>query len=120
MDKLELELPAILRWALDGCMQWQAMGLAPPASVLAATDDYFSEQDVVGQWLEDCTHADPRAFTRASALFASWRAWCEERNLPARSTVRMMTALVERGFERAREPHTGQKGLAGIAIKSGG
>jgi putative DNA primase/helicase len=120
MDKLELELPAILRWAMDGCMRWQAMGLSPPASVLAATNDYFGEQDIVGQWIEDCTQdAGPRAFTRTSALFASWRTWCEERNLKPGSTMRLMAALVERGYARGREPSTGQKGLIGIAIKAG-
>ena len=35
--------PAILKWALDGCLDWQAGGLAPPEEVLAATEEYRSE-----------------------------------------------------------------------------
>jgi putative DNA primase/helicase len=117
MDKLELELPAILRWAMDGCARWQAMELAPPASVLAATNDYFGEQDIVGQWIEDCTYeVHPTTFAKASALLASWRAWCDERNLKPGSTMRLMASLVERGFHRKRDG-SGQKGLAGIAVK---
>ena len=28
---------------LDGCLEWQRIGLAPPASVREATDEYFEE-----------------------------------------------------------------------------
>jgi putative DNA primase/helicase len=87
MHKLEAEHPAILRWCVEGCLQWQAMGLAPPVGVTEATDAYFSDEDTVGQWLEDCTHdGGPAAFTRLSTLFNSWKSWCEERNLEPGST----------------------------------
>lgn len=32
-EKLRAEWPAILRWMLDGCLEFQRKGLAPPASV---------------------------------------------------------------------------------------
>ena len=32
-EKLKAEWPAILRWAIDGCLAWQREGLTPPASV---------------------------------------------------------------------------------------
>ena len=38
---------------IDGCLDWQANGLIRPASVSAATDEYFEEQDLFGQWLEE-------------------------------------------------------------------
>ena len=42
-EKLWGERAAILRWCLDGCLHWQRDGLAPPACVRDATDDYFRE-----------------------------------------------------------------------------
>jgi putative DNA primase/helicase len=36
-DKLKAEWPAILRWMIDGCLEWQRIGLAPPKTVLDAT-----------------------------------------------------------------------------------
>ena len=30
-EKLKAEWPAILRWCLEGCLEWQRVGLAPPA-----------------------------------------------------------------------------------------
>jgi putative DNA primase/helicase len=35
--KLQPEYPAILRWCVDGCLEWQRIGLSPPKTVLDAT-----------------------------------------------------------------------------------
>ena len=45
--KLEAEWPAILRWMIDGCLEWQRIGLAPPAIVTDATAAYFDDQDII-------------------------------------------------------------------------
>jgi len=54
-EKLKAEWPAILRWCIDGCLEWQRVGLAPPPIVRDATEEYFAGQDMLQQWLEDCT-----------------------------------------------------------------
>ena len=36
-DKLRAEYPAILRWMIDGCLDWQKNGLVRPAVVKEAT-----------------------------------------------------------------------------------
>jgi putative DNA primase/helicase len=41
-EKVKAEWPAILRWAIDGCLKWQRIGLAPPKIVTEATDEYTS------------------------------------------------------------------------------
>ena len=58
-EKLKAEWPAILRWMIDGCADWQANGLIRPQSVLHATAAYFAKQDVFGQWLEDECVVEP-------------------------------------------------------------
>ena len=58
-EKLKAEWPAILRWMIDGCLAWQRDGLAPPASVRAATDDYLNAEDVLGQWLDEKCMVSP-------------------------------------------------------------
>jgi putative DNA primase/helicase len=72
-EKLWTERRAILRWCIDGCLEWQRVGLAPPAIVRDATEEYFQDQDTVGQWIED--RANPQAgvfaFTLSSELFTS-------------------------------------------------
>ena len=49
MEKLRDEAPGILAWMIGGALAWQAQGLTPPAAVLSATQEYFQEQDTVGQ-----------------------------------------------------------------------
>jgi putative DNA primase/helicase len=115
--KLEAEWPAILRWCIDGCLEWQRVGLSPPAVVREATDIYLADQDNVGQWLEECTHDGGKfAFTLTSVLFASWKAWCEDRNLKPGSASSLSEALADRGLIKKREPGTGRRGFAGLAV----
>jgi putative DNA primase/helicase len=115
--KLEAEWPAILRWAIDGCLEWQRIGLAPPDSVRVATDAYFEEQDTIGEWLEDCTETGGAfAFVRISDLFSSWVAWCEARNLKPGSAMALSEALRDRGHIKKRDKE-GQRGFAGLSIK---
>jgi putative DNA primase/helicase len=112
------EHPAILRWAINGCLMWQSMGLAPPARVLDATREYFDSQDTLGEWFSECTEDRGQlAFTRASALFASWKLWCEERNHRAGSLKTFSEALSDRGLVRKRE-RTGHCGFAGVELKT--
>jgi P4 family phage/plasmid primase-like protien len=73
-EKLRAEFPGILRWLIEGCREWQAQGLARPAVVSNATAEYFSDQDVLAQWVEEgCELGKDLADTNAS-LFGSWRA----------------------------------------------
>jgi putative DNA primase/helicase len=117
-DKLKAEWPAILRWCLNGCLEWQRIGLAPPESVRAATENYFSDQDTLGQWLDDCTEdGGPLAFTRIKDLFASWKDWTEARNYKPGTTMALSDMLVDRGFVKKRESNTGQRGFAGLTVK---
>jgi len=47
------EAGGILRWMIDGCLDWQANGLSRPDCVKAATKEYFDDQDLLGQWIEE-------------------------------------------------------------------
>ena len=118
LHKLEAERPAILRWCINGCLQWQRIGLAPPAIVQDATAAYFADQDTLQQWLEECTEdGGPAAFARSAELFASWKSWCEERNYTPGSSMALSEALADRGFEKGREGHAGHRGFKRLAVK---
>jgi putative DNA primase/helicase len=115
MDKLKAEWPAIMRWALDGCLEWQRIRLAPPKIVTDATDEYFADQDLTKQWLDDCTEdSGPYAFTPVGQLFASWKTWCDERNIKAGSSQAFSEALVDRGFTKKRVQ--GVRGFRGLVL----
>jgi putative DNA primase/helicase len=54
-EKLKAEWPGILQWAINGCLEWQQVGLAPPACVTIATEAYLEAEDSVTQWLHECS-----------------------------------------------------------------
>jgi putative DNA primase/helicase len=118
-EKLWSEREAILRWCIDGCLEWQRIGLAPPPSVRKTTNEYFEDQDNLGQWLEDCVNLDAGifGFELSLVLFASWKNWCERQNLKPGSEKTFAEALRDRGFEKDRKEHG--RGFAGISLKGG-
>lgn len=73
--RLQAEWPAILRWMIDGCLDWQANGLIRPQSVLDATQDYFDDQNTMQQWLDQDCDVDMRnhnLVASSGSLFTSW------------------------------------------------
>jgi putative DNA primase/helicase len=116
-EKLKPEWPAILRWMIDGCLEWQRIGLAPPAIVLDATKSYFADQDMLQQWLDDCIEDGGQfAFSRTTELFASWKAWCETRNAKTGSAQTLSESLADRGLVKKRN-NVGQQGFRNLTIK---
>jgi len=102
-EKLRAEAPGILQWMIEGCLQWQRIGLAPPAVVTQATDDYAEEQDLAGQWLEDCCEVDKTFEERSSLLFASWQKWNEAQGEKAGHQRGFNDMLEQKGFKRDRD-----------------
>jgi P4 family phage/plasmid primase-like protien len=106
-EKLKAEWPAILRWMVDGCLEWRQFGLMVPEIVRAATDDYLGDQDSLGQWAGECVekvapNVDPNAFVTTRKLFGSWKAWCAARNLSPGTETAFADSLKDRGYEQKR------------------
>ncbi len=77
---LREEWPAILRWMIEGCLDWQENGLIRPDAVVKETDDYFRSQDLLGQWIEDRCDVDkgnPKCWDVKSKLYSSWKTYCD-------------------------------------------
>ena len=109
-NKLKLEWPAILRWMIIGTLDWQDNRLIRPAVVTRATDTYFAEQDLFGQWLEDeCDVEIGNTFKwePTSQLFRCWKSYAERLGESSGNSKSFAEAMRRRGFEH----HRGTKGL---------
>jgi len=53
-EKLLREAPGILAWMVRGCLQWQERGLDPPPAVRAAVAKYRHEEDIIGDFVDEC------------------------------------------------------------------
>lgn len=74
-EKLKGEWPGILRWMIDGCLEWQSEGLKQPQVVKLATEEYFAAQDVVGKWLAERCIIDHQLQSKPGAILADCRQW---------------------------------------------
>ena len=52
-DKLKAEWARILAWSIEGCLEWQRIGLCPPTAVVDATESYLADEDAMGRFLDD-------------------------------------------------------------------
>ncbi len=108
-EKLKPEWPGILRWAIDGCMAWQRDGLVRPASIKAATEAYFADQDTFGAWLEEDCDVEPgneyKSATSAD-LFAAWQRYAKA----AGEGAMTRKAFAERMQRSGLQIHKGAKG----------
>jgi putative DNA primase/helicase len=114
-DKLKSELPGILAWMIEGCLDWQETDLAPPEIVTAATAQYLEAEDAIAAWIEDCATRDPGAFATNAALFASFSEWAEKSGEYVGSRKRFSQNLEGRGFAPHRDRNLG-RGFTGIRL----
>lgn len=96
--KLKAEWPQILNWMIDGCLTWQKHGLVQPQAVKDATADYFDEQDLFGQWLEDCCDVSPSHKERSNVLYFNWVRYAEEHGEAAGTNKAFSYTLKRHGF----------------------
>jgi putative DNA primase/helicase len=93
--KLKAEAPGILRWMIDGCLDWQRHGLVRPKIVTDATAEYFEAQDTIGRWLAERAILAPHLEEKPGKLVADCRAWAAE-NGEAPPTPPQFRSAIER------------------------
>jgi putative DNA primase/helicase len=116
--KLREEYPAILRWMIDGCLDWYANGLVRPEAVLVATSEYFDAHDTFGHWIEEQCNCLPGKKTNASELFSAWKKYAVENGEEPGSTVSFAEKMENGGFKKKKI--NGLKFYLGIELKIDG
>lgn len=118
------EAPGILNWALEGLKDWRQLnGLGQPPSVEAATEDLRTEEDYVGQFIEErliVTHDTGDVVINAE-LFTEFSIWATLNGIPMSdrpNRTQFGRALSSKGFERWKGATNGvaQRGFTGMRI----
>lgn len=115
-EKLSLEMPGILNWAIEGCLKWQKDGLGEPAAIAGATNEYKETMDILEPFLFENCLLNPLAKIEAKELFKEYEKWCFESgeiSLKNRAFYRMIET---KGYKRERG--TGNRYfIQGIGLK---
>lgn len=101
-SKLEREYPAILRWAVEGCLLWQSEGLKQPKAVLDMVRDYRREMDVISGFLDDRCEMGEGFSAKSSELYAAYSAWCEANTEFKMSNTKFSVEMEKRFSKVAR------------------
>lgn len=75
-DKLMVELPGILTWAVQGASSWHANGLNIPNLVLLKTANYKTKTDTVARFFVEMCISEPNSEILASELYQAYLLWC--------------------------------------------
>jgi putative DNA primase/helicase len=113
-EKLRSEYPAILQWAIEGCMDWMQNGLVKPDIVTKATSDYFDEQDLLGRWIDEECECGLGKQDSANNLYASWESFAKANGEEPGTATNFGTRLPERGFLKKK---SGKTLYIGIKVK---
>ena len=101
-EKLRAEWPAILRWAIDGCLAWQRDGLAPPAGVAPRPRTTSRARTWSASGSRTAARKARELREERDKLFASWCEWSERNRGPRHSSRAFYGILTERGFEQSK------------------
>jgi len=102
-EKLQTELPGIMRWCLVGCAEWKSKGLAPPQKVLADGAAYREAQDDIGDFFCEYLVKDAAARIPNDRLYELYRRWCDEAGISRPWNRNWLgRKMAERGYQQGR------------------
>lgn len=101
---LEREAPGILNWLIDGLLDYfDRGGLAPPASVLAETNEYRTDSDVIGRFIADCCVKGEGRQVDGGELYDAFKMWSRLEGMKEPLSANMVgRRLTDRGFGREK------------------
>lgn len=117
-DELMAEASGVLAWAVRGCLEWQRIGLQPPAIIVSATAEYETDSDPLAAFLAEACEEAEGSEIRASELYAHYTAWADRNGLSQRERLKS-TSFGRKLSARFRKQHTATgKVYLGIARRA--
>lgn len=101
--------PAILAWAVHGCLAWQREGLGSAPAVERVTAEYRSAMDPLAPFIEERCVLEEDAATAADGLYRAYAEWAKASgdSHPMTKTA-FGRRLTSRGFAASRT-HSGRQ-----------
>jgi putative DNA primase/helicase len=116
-EKLEGELPAILRWMIEGCVIWQKNRLGTCPSVAAETGNYFEQQDAFGRWIEERCVLDKSLSAKPGVLLSDYNSWAKS-NSEGPLTPNDFAETIDRTPGLARAKSNGVRMIKGLGLQA--
>ena len=114
--KLLAEAGQILSWMIEGASEYLKHGLGTiPAAAALASADYLANEDIFGQWIEDCFSVEFDSRVTSKELLDSARVWCGNQGMKHPFGSKTISAeLMKRGFEKYHTKRA--RGFVGLSL----
>lgn len=120
---IEHEAPGILNWLVEGCRLFLTEGIFVPPAIRSATERYFEEMDILGQFIEEVCVVDPSPpydLTSGYAVLGvdfgtEYNTWRKMRGFKETTQNMIGRKLATRGFYRYKSD--GRVFWYGISLK---
>jgi putative DNA primase/helicase len=103
--KLLAEAEGILAWAVQGANLWSQQGLGKPPEVVAANDEWRSENDQLARFIEECCVVSESLAGKARPLYECYRQWAEGAGETAITETLFGRRLKDKGFAKEHRRH---------------
>lgn len=78
LSKLQAEGAGILNWFLRGYATYRDHGLLIPPEIIAATQAYREDQDIIGEWKSEHCNVGPGCKCAKSDAYQAYRSWAQK------------------------------------------
>jgi putative DNA primase/helicase len=107
---------AILHWAVQGCREWQTLGLGTCAAVEASVAEYRAEMDRCSGFLSEFLQFGQWCRISAKELRTAYLAWAEESGVKHPLSPREMASRLEEKGARQVRAHGGRREWDGVQM----
>jgi putative DNA primase/helicase len=115
-EKLRAEWPGILAWAVRGCLNWQADGLAQPKAVRSATKGWHREMDHLKKFVAEQLIITQGYKLPASQVFDRYEKWCSACGEQA-LTVQVFKAKLQESLDLTHTRIKGRSWWRGVKFQ---
>ncbi|EGQ3351202.1 DNA primase [Staphylococcus pseudintermedius] len=112
-QKLKKELPAIIKWCVDGYLEWQRLGLAEPKIIREQREEYRTEMDPIEMFLDECCELNPLEKINSSELYSAYSYWAKENHQYLMNNTKFGKEMIKK-FERKK--YQGRKFYYGLNL----
>lgn len=120
IERLKSELPGILNWAIQGCLEWQRTGLAEPEIVNRATNQYRADSDLLREFIAECCETGEKHSAPTMRLYSAFRQWADDRGHRPMTMTTFSRKLQDRGFEKKFKTKARVSTLIGLQLRPDG
>jgi|GEM_PF-1868446 len=100
LSEFSAEMPGIFNWAMHGLLEYDRMGLNPPAAVREATEEYKQDSNNFQTFIKERCQDHPVGSIASKALYNAYVQWCEQDNETQlfKNAKQMNSFLRENGY----------------------